>query len=69
MSITVLTAPMCLLMIFIPESPRYSIVKGKTEEAEKALLRIARGNGVDVDSLKLDSKLMKSLRLDLRKNF
>jgi len=68
LSITVLTAPMCLLMIFIPESPRYSIVKGKTEEAEQSLLRIARGNGVDLDGLKLDSKLMKSLSNEQSKN-
>lgn len=38
----------CFVFRFIPESPRWLLVQGKTEKAYSVLQKIAKGNGKDL---------------------
>lgn len=54
----------CLLFLFVPESPYYYIMKGKTEEAKRALWKLTRKENIETDfsNLKKDVERQMSER-------
>merc|ERR1712223_1104348 len=51
----------------VPESPRWLISKGQTEEAKHVLKRIAKNNGVKIESTRLNI-LFEQLVNNVKKN-
>lgn len=41
----------CLILMYVPESPKWLYEKGRFIEAKEALMYLARKNGVDVQPL------------------
>ena len=41
----------CLIIMYVPESPKWLYEKGRFIEAKEALIYLARNNGVDVQPL------------------
>ena len=49
-----LALPLIMFYFLVPESPRWLLEKGKTDEAREVLLNIAKVNKTDIEKTKFD---------------
>lgn len=57
-ALAAVSVPMMLIMAFVHESPRYSLIKGDLEATEQALRKIAKGNGKNPNIVQLGQGLV-----------
>merc|ERR1711976_678537 len=56
-ALAAVSVPMMLIMAFVYESPRYSLIKGDLEATEISLRKIAKGNGKNPNIVQIGDQL------------